>query len=242
MGAAKPRPPNQLLASLRDSDLALLWPHLTPLLLPVRKVLARPGGIIRQVTFINSGIASVVAVSATRTKRVEVGLIGREGFTGVEVIFDNNRAAHEVFMQVGGAGASMPVTELRKAIAASATLQRQLLRYANAFMVQTAHTALANGSATIEERLARWLLMAQDRLDVAGLPITHEFLALMLGVRRAGVTVAVQSLEDDGLIRGGRGTIRIVDREALTDKAGGIYGCAEEEYRRLIGNLPEGGA
>jgi CRP-like cAMP-binding protein len=102
-------------------------------------------------------------------------------------------------------------------------------------MIQVVQTALANGRAKIEERLARWLLMAQDRLDDGNLQLTHEFIALMLGVRRPGVTDAINDLEGKGLIRSARGRVRIVDRKGLEAAAGGIYGVPEAEYRRLIG-------
>lgn len=235
MGSTRHRAPNRILACLSDADKALLRPHLIRVPLAVRKVLHKPGTAIKQIYFINSGIASVVAVSNKPARRLEVGLIGREGFTGIEAVLGNGHANHEVFVQVAGSAQSLPVGVLRAAMSESASLRHLLLRYANALMVQTAYTALANGRATIEARLARWLLMADDRLDAPTLPLTHELLALMLGVRRAGVTVALQVLEHDGLIHGTRGKIRIVDRDALADKAGGIYGRPEAAYQRLIG-------
>ena len=102
-------------------------------------------------------------------------------------------------------------------------------------MVQTAQTAVANARAKIEERLARWILMAHDRLDGASLPLTHEFLSLMLGVRRAGVTEALHALEALKLIRSGRGQIVVLNRKGIERKAGDAYGAPEAEFRRLIG-------
>jgi CRP-like cAMP-binding protein len=109
-----------------------------------------------------------------------------------------------------------------------------LLAFTQSFVVQTAQTALANARGNVESRLARWLLMAHDRLDGNELDLTHEFLALMLGVRRAGVTTALQKLESDGLVVAKRGLIVVEDRAGLVRLADRLYGVAEAEYRRLI--------
>jgi hypothetical protein len=118
----------------------------------------------------------------------------------------------------------------------SPELRNVLLRYSQAFMIQTAHTALANGRAKLEERLARWLLMAHDRVNGDEVPLVHEFLALMLGVRRAGVTVALHMLEGQALIRASRGKIVVLDRQGLEEAANGLYGVPEREYERLMAN------
>ena len=101
--------------------------------------------------------------------------------------------------------------------------------------IQSAHTALANATAKIDERLARWLLMAHDRVDGDEIPLTHEFLALMLGVRRAGVTVALQMLEGNGLVGSSRGVVHIINRRGLARLADGLYGTPEAEAARLTG-------
>ena len=111
----------------------------------------------------------------------------------------------------------------------SSSLQRAFLSFAHSFMVQTANTALSNGTGSIEERLARWLLMAHDRLDGDEIPLTHEFLSLMLGVRRAGVTVALNYLEGEGVIGLSRGQIVVLDREGLKASANGTYHELEVE-------------
>ena len=168
----------------------------------------------------------MASVVANGEQEIEVGMIGREGMTGLSVVLDgnrNNRAVHEIYMQIGGSGQRMPADNLREAVAASGTLQQVFLGYAHAFLIQTTQTALANGRSKIEERLARWLLMAADRVDGNELPLTHEFLAIMLGVRRSGVTVALQGLERTGLIAHKRGVITILDREALEGVSNGTY-------------------
>ncbi len=109
-----------------------------------------------------------------------------------------------------------------------------MLRFAQSFLIQATHTAISNGSAKLEERLARWLLMAHDRIDGDELPLIHDFLALMLGVRRPGVTVAIHSLEGQGLIEAARGVIRVIDRKGLEEVANASYGTPEAEYERLM--------
>jgi CRP-like cAMP-binding protein len=126
-------------------------------------------------------------------------------------------------MQVGGQGRRIAARKLREADAKSATLHRVMLGYAYAFLCQTTMTALANGRSKIEERLARWLLMADDRLDDKELPLTHEFLSLMLGTQRPGVTIAMQVLEKAGLATHKRGRITILNRKGLERTSNGTY-------------------
>lgn len=148
---------------------------------------------------------------------------------------DDYRSPDETFVQVGGAGQRIGASDLRSAITASSTLHRVLLHYARAFMVQVSQTALANGRAKLEERLARWLLMARDRLGAKAMPLTHDLLALMLGAQRPGVTVVLQEMEGLGFIRRKRGEMFVVDSVGLERLAGPFYGVSEREYARLIG-------
>jgi CRP-like cAMP-binding protein len=180
-----------------------------------------------------TGIASVVAVRPDATK-VEVGLIGREGMSGIPVILGGDRSPHSTYMQVAGEGQQITADELREAMKASESLRSLLLKFVQVFMVQTAHTAIANARAHIDERLARWILMAHDRTRDKTLPLTHEFLSLMLGVRRAGVTEALQSLRRQKLIDNSRNQIVILNRKGIEKAAGGSYGVPEKEYRRLV--------
>jgi CRP-like cAMP-binding protein len=212
---------NQLLAALSNADLALLQPHLEPVSLEVRQVLEAPNEPIKHCYFIERGLASIVALNGHR--RLEVGLIGSEGMTGLAIVLGNDRSPYENFIQVAGDGLRVSAGKLREALKQSRSLERVFLGFAHSFMVQTANTALSNGTATLEERLARWLLMANDRLDGDEIPLTHEFLSLMLGVRRAGVTVALHYLEQRGVIRMSRGQIVILDRDGLKASANGTY-------------------
>jgi CRP-like cAMP-binding protein len=214
---------NHLLSNLSRQDFALLEPHLEPIDLPVRKVLEKRKRRIDHVYFIDAGFASVVA-NGSKKPSIEVGIIGREGMTGLSIVMGGvERAPNETYMQAAGAGQQMPAANLRHAIATSHSLHQNLLRYAHAFLVQTTSTALANGRTKIEERLARWLLLADDRLDDDELPLTHEFLGLMLGTHRPGVTLAVQALEDAGLISARRSRITIRNRKGLEKRSNGTY-------------------
>jgi CRP-like cAMP-binding protein len=212
---------NRILAKLSAADQALLKPHLEPVELSLRQVLEVPNKPIQHSYFIEDGLASIVA--ANHHKRLEVGLIGRDGVTGIPILLGNDTSPHETFIQVAGNAMRIAADTLRKAIPKSLSLQRSLLNFAHGFLNQTANTALSNGTATLEERLARWLLMSSDRLGGEDVPLTHEFLSLMLGVRRAGVTVALHYLEQRGLIRLARKQIVITDRRGLKAAANGTY-------------------
>jgi CRP-like cAMP-binding protein len=217
---------NHLLATLSPADFSLLQPQLEPVPLPVRTCLSEPNTPIEHVYFLEEGIASVVATTP-QDRRIEVGIIGREGLTGLPVLLGADRAPRECFIQTSGEGLRIRADDLRLAITASTLLHQHLLRFVHAFTIQMGQTALANGSHLLEERLARRLLMCHDRLDGDDLPTTHEFLSTMLAVRRAGVTEALQTLEDRGIISARRGQITVLDRAQLEGVASDSYGVLE---------------
>jgi CRP-like cAMP-binding protein len=225
---------NRLLACASVDDRGLLQPHLEPVTLQLGFEFEKPNRPIENVYFMETGIASVVAGHKNET-RIEVGLIGCEGMTGTSVVLGDDRSPHFTYMQVAGNGQRIASGELRSAMKARESLSTLLLRYVHAFHVQTAHTAIANANARVDVRLARWILMAQDRVSGNRVPLTHKFLALMLGVRRAGVTVALHSLSRQGLIGTSRGAITVFDRKGVEQIAGDSYGVPEAEFRRLIG-------
>ncbi len=148
---------------------------------------------------------------------------------------DSGASPHETYIQVAGDGYRMSTASLLSAIDESRSLERLLLRFSQTFLIQVSHTTVANARGKLEERLARWLLMAHDRIGEDELPITHRFLALMLGVRRAGVTETIAKLEEKNMIQAERGIVRVMNRGALEKQAGALYGVPEDEYRRLIG-------
>jgi CRP-like cAMP-binding protein len=224
---------NHLLASLSSDDHDLLEPHLASVTLELRKTLEKPNRRIEAAYFPESGFASIVAIQFS--KQVEVGLVGREGMTGLPIVLGDHRSPHSTYMQAAGNGHCIRASDLRKAMEESPSLRTSLLKYALAFGVQTAHTAACNAQSRLDQRLARWLLMAHDRIVEDLLPLTHEFLSIMLGVRRAGVTDALTALKKQGLIGCVRGGITVRDRKGLERYAGEGYGVPEAEYRRLIG-------
>ncbi len=225
---------NQLLAALAPADFARLQPHLTAVNLKLLHKLEKPNKPIEDIYFLDAGIASVVAVQSNE-ERAEIGLIGHEGMTGPSVLLGSGQSPNATYMQAVGWGRKISVKDFRKAVKESESLQRLLLKYVQSFLVQTAQTAIANSRAKLPERLARWILMAQDRVGGDTLDLTHEFLGLMLGVRRAGVTEALQNLQRRRFIQTKRGQIIVLNRAGLERIAGVYYGVPEHEYRRLIG-------
>jgi CRP-like cAMP-binding protein len=224
---------NRLLATLTPDDFDLLQPDLEPVPLDFRHWLIEAGEPIQHVYFPEQGIVSILA--DTSQGRIEVGMIGPEGMAGLPVVLGIERSPHSYLVQAEGQAVRITAPELRTAMRHSPALHARLLRYAHARMVQTAQTAYANAGFTMEARLARWILMTDDRLEGDELPLTHDFLSMMLGVRRPGVTIAVQALEGNKLIRAKRGGITVLDRVRLEEVAGDAYGVSEAEYASVMG-------
>lgn len=215
-------PRNLVLSRLKPEESQLLQDSLEPIELPVRTMLEPRRRCIDYVYFLESGFASVVADGGTY-KPIEVGLIGREGMTGLALILGHDRPKNDCYMQSNGRGHRLKASVLLEALDESPSLHKAMLRFAYTFLIQTSTTVLANGRGKIEERLARWLLMAHDRTAGDALDLTQEFLAMMLAVTRPGVTVAVQSLERFGYITRSRGHIVIQDRDGLEKLSNGTY-------------------
>ena len=226
---------NRLLAVLSNADSDLLTPSLEMIGLDARQILETPSDPIAYVYFVESGLVSVVGTTQP-DHRIEVGMVGYEGMTGLCIVLGDDRSANETVVQSAGSAMRLPTRILRELMEESRSLTATLLRYVNVFMVQGSQTALANGRGRLDERLARWLLMWHDRVLADELIITHEFLAVLLGVRRQGVTVALHELEGKGLIRSTRSHVRVLDRDGLQQAANGFYGIPEAEYDRAIGN------
>jgi CRP-like cAMP-binding protein len=225
---------NRVLASLAADDFALLQQHLRHTALRFRQCVEAADRPVDTIHFPYSGIISVVAQTNDRHHEAEVGLVGCDGMTGLPVVLGTEPPIWNGFVQVEGDGLCLAADELRELMQASGSLRSSLLRYAHAFVLQACHAALANAKGSVEQRLARWILMAHDRLPGDSLRSTHEFLALMLGVRRAGVTVALQHLQSVGVISTTRGAIEVTDRLGLERSAGGFYGAPERELECLL--------
>ena len=225
---------NRVLSALAQEDLSLFAADLEGFSYPERKFVERPGEAIEYIHFPETGFVSIVAANGPRHK-MEIAMIGAEGMTGIPVVLGDNQSPNETYTQAATTGHRLKADILRQVLARRPAVLQIMSRYALAFLNQTTQIALANGHARIDQRLARWLLMAMDRLGSVDLPLTHELMAVMLGVRRPGVTDALHRLEGDGLIRARRGVVTIRDRPALERKSAGCYGAAEAEYRRLMG-------
>lgn len=224
---------NHLLASLGSSDIGLLRADLEAREFKLNQPMEEPDRPIRYVYFPDAGIISVTA-AANGDREIEIGIIGREGGTGGAITLGNDRSPHKTYVQVAGNGQRITADKFRRALNKSESFRLLMMKSVAAFNVQTAHTAVANARGHLEERLARWLLMAHDRIDGDELALTHEFLAIMLAVRRSGVTTALQEFVRKGHIKAGRGVITILDREALEQIANSYYGTPEREWKRLM--------
>jgi CRP-like cAMP-binding protein len=220
---------NGLLRALSADDFAFVRDQLTPIELKVRERMIMANKAIDEVHFPESGYISLVW-----DHTVEIGLTGREGMVGISLALDCDRTPFDAVVQLSGQGFSLSATQLKQAMEARPSLHRVLLRYMQTLYVQVSSTAYVNAEYTLPMRLARWLLMCHDRVDGDEFSVTHDFLSLMLGVRRAGVTTTLHVLEGDGAIRAKRGHITVLNREHLERLAEDGYGVAEAEYARLL--------
>jgi len=224
---------NHLLALLPDADFELLAPKLQWIDLKVRDVLYGSNQEIEYAYFPTAGICSVIAENAAGV-RSETGVVGKEGFIGIAIVLFAGSAPSHVIVQMAGRALRIRKSHLQNAMTECPALQAILLRFIHVFTVQASQTAIANGHNTITQRLARWMLMCQDRADAPEFTMTHEFLAVMLAVRRSGVTEALNDLEGRNMVRATRGRIVILNRTGLLAIAGGAYGVPEKEYQRLL--------
>jgi CRP-like cAMP-binding protein len=217
-------------------DFALLASELKPVNLPKGFVLTEANQVVEKVYFPETSIGSVVATSPDGLE-CEAGLIGREGLLPFSVLLGSDASPHRIIIQVPNGGHSIGRLRFLDAFQASVTLRSLCLCFVQVMAVQCAFTALSNAVHPVDERLARWLLMCHDRTPSDDIPLTHEFMSLMLAVRRPSVTTSLHVLEGNGFIRSERGHITILNRKALEEFAGDAYGRPEAEYRRLIGPI-----
>jgi CRP-like cAMP-binding protein len=224
---------NRLLATMSASDFALLQPLLASVELPVHKVLQTRGRKIETVYFLESGAASII-VNAGPAHTIEIGMVGREGATGVAIFLGSDISPNDTFVQSSGTGWRLSGKDMMRVMGESPSLRAHLVLYGHTLMVQMQYTTLSDGRYKIDERLARWMLMALDRCDSDVVTLTHEFLAIMLGVRRPGVTIALNALERRGVIETKRGKITVLSRPALQEAANGSYGAPEAEFNRCF--------
>lgn len=225
---------NQLLAALPETEYQRLIPHLELVSLSRGQVLYDAGELIEHVYFFNQGLCSLVTFMENGTI-VEVGLVGKEGMVGLPVCWGGKTTINQAMVQISGTAMRMKAEHLKIEFNRGDTLHSLLLRHTQALFTHTCQSTACNRLHTIEERLARWLLSVQDRMESDVLPLTQEFLSHMLGARRSGVTVAAGILSQAGMIRYSRGKITILDRESLEAIACECYGVIKDEYDRLLG-------
>lgn len=230
------KPNNRILAALPDEEWESLAPHLQPVaLLYGGECLHLPHEPIADVYFIEAGIVSLVIVMADGST-CETGIIGSEGMVSDRAWVISNTYAESV-VQVRGKALRLPVEIFRAEMARGGVLQQQILQFSYTLQTQIAYTLTAASLYNIRTRLARWLLLLADRLGSLNLPVTQELLAMMLGTRRASISLAASSLKTAGTINYSRGRIRIRDRQALEAMAGETYRLTREEYDRWLENI-----
>jgi CRP-like cAMP-binding protein len=217
---------NLILLSLPDKEYNLIRPHLEPLDLPPHKILQEPGEKIEFAYFLNEGMASLVALSHDG-RSVEVGIIGKEGMVGMSLTQGLRCEIFRAIMQMAGSGMRIRSEVFEDILLSAPVLRSQLGRFALMHGMQVAQLAACNRLHGIDQRLARWLLMCQDRFDSQLLPLTHDFLAQMLGTGRPSVSLAAGMLEDAGLIENLRGTVKILNRKSLEAVACECYGVIQ---------------
>lgn len=229
-------PTNGILGRLPPTIYKRLQPHLQPVTLGFKQVLYGYQAPIDYVYFLNSGAASTITVMDDGST-IEIAAIGKEGVVGLSVLLSVKTSPNEVFMQIAGDGLRISADVLKREAAAEGPLRELLLRYHTYFLTQVSQLAACNGLHPIQKRCCRWLLTTQDSLGVNVVPLTHEFLALMLGVRRPSVTEVLGPLQAQGLLHNSRGAITIIDRPGLELLACECYQTVRNEYAWMLGPM-----
>ncbi|HJX82730.1 MAG TPA: Crp/Fnr family transcriptional regulator [Candidatus Angelobacter sp.] len=218
---------NLILLAMSAGDYSSLRPHLQYVSLPNHLVLNEVGEKLEFVYFLNRGMISLVVVMKDG-KKAEAGVVGNEGFTGTPASVGLSRSPLQAIVQITGDGFRVKVAALQTTLESAPNLRLLLSRYAVVQGMQVAQTAACNRLHSVKQRLARWLLMTQDRVDAAALPITHDFLATMLGTDRPSVSVAAGALQKKKIIEYTRGAVKIVHRKKLEAAACECYGITQQ--------------
>jgi CRP-like cAMP-binding protein len=218
---------NKILMALPDAEYRVIRPHLEYQTLPDHRSLYEPNEKCRYSYFPNSGMISLV-VTTERGQTVEVGVIGNEGLAGNPCVIGMRSSPLREVVQISGDGFRVEAETMASILKATPHLQKLLHRFVVLQQLQVAQTAACNRLHKVHQRLARWLLMTQDRVDNGALPITHDFLATMLGTDRPSVSIAAAKLRKKGLIRYSRGGVRILNRNKLERQACECYGVIQQ--------------
>lgn len=229
---------NLLLRALPADCLDRLWPHMESVALQPKRVLHYPQTPMPHLYFPEEGLISIVAY-AGEGKGVEGWLVGREGFTGIPIILGEDSPSHRRVVQVGGTALRIRSETALKAMDEMPDLRKLLLYYVQVVLMQTAQLSACNATHSVQQRVARWLLMAQDRSGADTLPLTHEIIARMLGIRRATVTDCIIGLEKNGILEKARSLIQITDRDRLKVASCACYRMVRNAEKRLIGRCSQ---
>ncbi len=225
---------NRLLARLPQEEIKRLRPHLETVSFTLGEVIYEAGGQQSYIYFPTTAIISLLYMMENGSS-AEMGVAGNEGLVGVALFMGGNTVPNRAVVQSAGDAYRMKTKVLQEEFARGGMFQRFLLRYTQALMTQMSQTAVCNRLHTVEQQLCRWLLLSRDRLNTDELVMTQELIANMLGVRREGVTVAAQRLQEDRLISYVRGRIQILDRSGLEATVCECYTVVKNEYDRLLG-------
>ncbi|WP_134495742.1 Crp/Fnr family transcriptional regulator [Microvirga pakistanensis] len=224
---------NRFIAALEPGDFAILEPYLEVVDLPRGRVLYDTGDTIRHAYFPHDAIISLVGAMEDG-RLVEVALFGREGFCGYLGHLINDEAFGRYVVQIPGSGSRVELRHLHEAIRSRSTLRRQVFGYSDALLAQAFQTVACNAIHSVEARCCRWLLSTHDRVDHDALPLTHEFLAEMLGVQRSTVSAILRTLQATGLITQQRGGIVVTDRLGLEQAACECYSRIRYHFEKLL--------
>jgi CRP-like cAMP-binding protein len=222
---------NDLLLNLPEKECAAIYPELVALPLRIHDVLNETGQPIKYGYFVNSGLASVLNVMEDG-KSVEVGLTGKEGFVGLPLVVGFHSSPSRVIVQIDGSAYRINAKTLIALLQKCRILEKRLLRYSQVLATQASQVAACNRLHEVDQRLARWLLMSQDRIGTDVVPLTQEFLAHMLGTRRSSVTVAASILQKAGLVKYTRGQVNVVDRHGLENASCECYRALDQQAGR----------
>lgn len=225
---------NRLLASLPQDQYPRLFSQLQAVPLAFKQVLYQPGEPMKYAYFPSRGVLSAVTLMEDGAA-IEVGSVGNEGMVGLSATFEVETAANQVFAQIEGEGQRIEAAALQEEARREGPLGRLLQRHHSAFQRQVSQSVACNGLHKVQQRCCRWLLRTLDRVEGDVVPLTHEFLAILLGVRRASVTEVLRPLQEQGLIRSHRSKIAVLDRAGLEGAACECYRVVAEAYRRLLG-------
>jgi CRP-like cAMP-binding protein len=225
---------NALLKSLPASAYAEIAKKLTHIDHPRKALIAEKGEPFKYAYFPDEGMVSIVLVTTEGTP-IEVGTVGKEGFVGIPILLGADLSDRKLFSQVPGHGWRMDPDDFRAALSDFAELRLLCQRFTLTMINQISQTAACNRLHTIEERCARWLLLAHDRDTSRTVDLTQEFLSMMLGVRRSGVNIAVKTLEKAGLIEHSRGSIKILDRKLMEEISCGCYEEVKQYFHETMG-------